>query len=211
VLDPELPDLRIGIGERQRVRRLRMREERRIEVKAESSLFRPVDPRLEVLGLELVAVGELVPVDAIAGMDVHAVLTRNEGEREVEIGGQFLKRAEESTNEIMLLAVVDGKVVGSAGVFAVGAKYKVRHRASFGISVAEAYQGLGIGTILTRACIECARKGNFEQLELDAVADNILAISMYEKVGFREFGRNPKGFKSRYCGYQELVSMLLEL
>lgn len=32
-----------------------------------------------------------------------------------------------------------------------------------------------------------------------------------EKAGFTEFGRNPRGFRSRLSGYQELVYMRLEL
>ena len=125
--------------------------------------------------------------------------------------GEFLRRMEESPNEIMLLAFLDGRLVGTASVGSVGQKYKLRHRASFGISVVKEFWGLGIGTALTRSCIQCARLGGFVQLELEAVADNTRAINMYEKAGFREFGRNPKGFNSRYSGYQELVSMLLEL
>jgi len=50
-----------------------------------------------------------------------------------------------------------------------------------------------------------------EQMELSVVAENSRAIDMYEKAGFVEFGRNPRGFKSRMSGYQELVYMRLEL
>ena len=101
----------------------------------------------------------------------------------------------------------------------VGSKYKVRHRADFGISVDQAYWGLGIGRALLEACIECAKKAGYEQMELSVVAENSRAIDMYEKAGFVEFGRNPRGFKSRMSGgfksrmsgYQELVYMRLEL
>ena len=34
---------------------------------------------------------------------------------------------------------------------------------------------------------------------------------MYERAGFTEFGRNPKGFKSRLTGYQEIIFMRKEL
>ena len=42
-------------------------------------------------------------------------------------------------------------------------------------------------------------------------ADNERAISMYRKAGFVEYGRNPKGFNSRVSGYNEIVSMRLEI
>ena len=85
------------------------------------------------------------------------------------------------------------------------------HRANLGISVEKAYWGLGIGRAMTEACIECARNAGYEQLELEVVSENESAIRLYESVGFKEFGRNPKGFRSRETGYQELISMRLEL
>lgn len=124
---------------------------------------------------------------------------------------EFLTQKAESPNEVEIVAFVDGKVVGTAGIDAVGSKYKVRHRAEFGISLLKEYWGLGIGRALMDACIRCARNAGYAQLELDVVADNARAISMYEKAGFVEYGRNPKGFHSRTKGYQELVYMRLEL
>lgn len=123
----------------------------------------------------------------------------------------FLNRKAESENEIEILAVVNGAIVGTAGIEAIGTKYKLRHRAEFGISVAKEYWGLGIGRALTLACIECARAAGYAQLELSAVSENRAAIALYESVGFREYGRNPKGFRSRTSGWQELVLMRLEL
>ena len=124
---------------------------------------------------------------------------------------RFLQEKAQSDNEIEILAEVDGVIVGTAGIERVGAKEKVRHRAVFGISVEKAYWGLGIGRALTRACVECAAAAGYVQLELDVVADNTSAIALYESEGFVEYGRNPKGFRSRVSGWQELVLMRLEL
>ena len=124
---------------------------------------------------------------------------------------QYLKRKTESKNEIEIIAVVDGKVVGCAGIEAVGAKDKVKHRADFGISVLRDWWGLGIGGALTRACIACAKKAGYLQLELQAVTENERALALYRKAGFVEYGRNPRGFRSRTSGFQELALMLLEL
>ena len=133
----------------------------------------------------------------------------NTGTAEAE--GQFLKAKTESVNEIELLAEIGGKVVGSAGIECVGAKEKVRHRAAFGIGLDKAYWGLGIGRALTRACIECARNAGYAQLELEVVAENQAALALYRSEGFTEYGRNPRGFRSRLTGWQELVLMRLEL
>ena len=123
----------------------------------------------------------------------------------------FLKQKTESADEIELLAELDGKVVGSAGISCVGRKEKIRHRAEFGISVDKAHWGLGIGRALTEGCIECARTAGYVQLELEAVAENKSALALYRSVGFQEYGRNPKGFRSRLTGWQEVVLMRLEL
>ena len=101
--------------------------------------------------------------------------------------------------------------MGSAGIGCVARREKTRHRASFGISVDKAFWGLGIGRALTEACIECAKTAGYVQLELEAVADNEKALALYRSVGVTEYGRNPKGFRSRFCGWQALVLMRLEL
>ena len=124
---------------------------------------------------------------------------------------KFLEEKKNSPNEVHILAVVDGKIAGTAGIGAVGKKYKVKHRAEFGISVLKEYWGLGLGRALAEACIRCAKDAGYVQLELNAVADNERAVSLYKSLGFREFGRNPRGFNSRTSGYQALVYMLLEL
>ena len=125
--------------------------------------------------------------------------------------GQFLEQKTASTHEIELIAFVDGKVAGTAGIEAVGTKDKVRHRAEFGISVLKEYWGLGIGRALLEACIKCAKEAGYAQLELTVVAENARAIALYQKAGFVEYGRNPRGFHSRINGYQEVVYMLLKL
>ena len=129
----------------------------------------------------------------------------------VQQEADFLKQKTESADEIELLAELDGNLVGSAGIHCVGRKEKIRHRAEFGISVDKAYWGLGIGRALTEACIECAGVAGYVQLELEAVAENKNALALYRSAGFEEYGRNPKGFRSRLTGWQEVVLMRLEL
>lgn len=110
---------------------------------------------------------------------------------------QFLKEKVESGNEIEIVAEVGNKIVGTAGIEAVGTKYKIRHRAELGLSVAKEFWGLGIGRALTQACIECAKAAGYIQLELNVSGENARALALYEKAGFVEYGRNPKGFLSR--------------
>ena len=124
---------------------------------------------------------------------------------------EFLKEKADSSNATELIALVDGKIAGTAGIEPVGEKYKVKHRAEFGISVLKEYWGQGIGRALTKACIQCAQDAGYDQLELTVVAENDRALALYRSLGFVEFGRNPRGFNSRVTGYQELVYMMLLL
>lgn len=130
---------------------------------------------------------------------------------DVEREARSLAETERSNNEVELVAVVDGKIVGSAGITAVGSRRKVLHRARFGISVLKEYWGLGIGRVLMEASIDCARRAGYTQLELEVVAGNERAVSLYRRAGFEEYGRNPRGYRSAAVGYQELVHMRLEL
>lgn len=100
----------------------------------------------------------------------------------VEQESQFLKEKAESEREIELLAIVDSVIVGTAGIEAIGTKYKVRHRAEFGISVVKKYWGLGIGKALLTSCIECAKTAGYNQLELKVVGMNGLDLSSMEEI-----------------------------
>ena len=88
---------------------------------------------------------------------------------------------------------------------------KVGHRARFGFSGPKDCRGLGIGRVLMESCIDSARRAGYSQLELEVVADNERALSLYRCAGFEEYGRNPRGYRSAASGYQELVHMRLEL
>ena len=125
--------------------------------------------------------------------------------------GKYLAKKTASDKEIEIIAEVDGKLVGLAGIEKTGDFFKLSHRAEFGVSVDKDYWKLGIGRALTEACIECAREAGYTLLELNAVAENTAALSLYKSVGFVEYGRHPRGFKTRPDGYQEVIYMYLEL
>ncbi|HEM3167700.1 TPA: GNAT family N-acetyltransferase [Streptococcus suis 92-1400] len=123
---------------------------------------------------------------------------------------QFLIEKENSDKEVYLCAIVDGCIVGTAGLNRKGHN-KIRHRAEFGMAIEKNFWRLGIGRALAMSCIECAKNAGYSQLELEVVGENRNAISLYKSIGFVEFGRNPRGFVSWHKGWQELVLMRLEL
>ena len=123
----------------------------------------------------------------------------------------FLEKKKESEREVEILAFLDGVLVGTAGVDAVGRYKKLRHRSVFGISVLRSYWGLGIGRAMTESCIECAKKAGYEVLELEVVKENIRAISLYSSLGFSVYGENNKAMKREDGVYQPMLLMSLEL
>ena len=58
---------------------------------------------------------------------------------------------------------------------------------------------------------ELAEASQEAPVELDVVAENTAARMLYEHVGFTEYGRNPRGFRTRSGAWQELILMRLEL
>ncbi len=129
----------------------------------------------------------------------------------VEYEEAYLKKKKEAECDAALVAEVDGVITGTAGVDLISRSDKVKHRAHFGISVDKDWWGIGIGRALTEACIECAKAAGYLQMELGVIADNERAISLYRSAGFTEYGRNPKGFRTRDGRWQEDILMRLEL
>jgi putative acetyltransferase len=92
-----------------------------------------------------------------------------------------------SANETVLVAVIEGKVIGSLGL----ARYENRraHVGSLGMAVHDAYAGRGAGSALMAAAIGQADNWlNLKRLELSVFTDNARAIALYERFGFEREG-----------------------
>lgn len=123
----------------------------------------------------------------------------------------YLEAKKNEVREVEILAIVDGRVVGTAGIDGVGRGMKVAHRCSFGVSILKEYWRKGIGRALTEASVECAKKAGYSQVELDVVKDNERAVRLYKSLGFIEYGENERGFKNKKGEYQSVVLMKLNL
>ncbi len=104
---------------------------------------------------------------------------------------------------VELLVFCNNKLIG---ISSVDMKDKTEsHEGVFGISIGKAYRGEGIGKKFMRLVLEEAEK-NLPQLRivtLGIFGNNTLAKSMYEKFGFKEYGRLPKGslHKGKYVDH----------
>jgi putative acetyltransferase len=88
----------------------------------------------------------------------------------------------------MLVAAIDGKVIGSAGMHPAENRRRA-HAASIGMAVHDAYAGRGAGRALMQGLIDLADNWlNYKRLELTVWTDNDRAIRLYEGFGFEREG-----------------------
>ena len=105
-----------------------------------------------------------------------------EGEKEL------FERMNNSSNEAMLVCIVEGKVAGNCQI-TWNNRIKTRHRASVAIALLKDYWNQGIGTRLFQELIRIAEENeNILQMELEFIEGNIRARALYEKMGFRITG-----------------------
>ena len=111
----------------------------------------------------------------------------------VEAEAEFISGMENSTDNVMLLAKSDEKIVGCASLNRLPRRMK--HRGDFAISVAKDYWNRGIGSQLLENIIAFARENDFEIIDLQVRSDNKSAIHLYEKYGFKKIGEHSAFFK----------------
>ncbi len=128
-------------------------------------------------------------------------------EGEKEILGQLL----ENPYHIMMAAVVDGKVAGNGSIGGIGEKRKIRHRCSLAIALYEEFWGLGIGTAMINYLLELAKGIGWTQCDLEVVAENEQAQSLYRKCGFIESGRRHNALRFDDGTYHDEILMYKDL
>ena len=73
-------------------------------------------------------------------------------------------------------------------------------------------RGLHIGEKLVSDCIKQAKKTGFKILQFNAVvATNMHARHLYERIGFKQLGTIPKGFKMKDGHYEDICPYFIEL
>ncbi len=86
------------------------------------------------------------------------------------------------------------------GIAAIDLKDKTEsHEGVFSLSVAKDFRGEGVGKLLMKLTLEEAIKNltDLKIITLGVFGDNDLAYKLYEKFGFKEYGRLPGGSKHK--------------
>lgn len=122
----------------------------------------------------------------------------------------FINRQNNSAGSCLIIGLLDGEHVGNCALVRMN-RNKYKHRAMISIALYQKYTGLGIGTIMMEKLFSIAKEQGIEQVELEVVADNKRAISLYEKMGFRISGIFPDNMKYKDGTYADAYWMMKKL
>lgn len=120
----------------------------------------------------------------------------------------FIRGMNESPDSFMMLAEVDGRLVGNCSVSALGSRIRMKHRCNIAIALYEEFCGQGIGKEMMMRLLDEAKNMGFEQAELEVVARNERAIALYQKLGFEQIGCIPRAMRHKDGSYDELIMMV---
>lgn len=103
----------------------------------------------------------------------------------------------ENYKAVMILALHNEKIIGISGI---DLKPRVEdHVGIFGITIAKEFRGDGVGKAFMKLVIDEAVKNltGMRIIILGVFANNPIAKSLYEKMGFIPYGNLPQGMKYR--------------
>ena len=107
----------------------------------------------------------------------------------VEAERSFIQSRLDSNTDVLYLVKHNGRIIGNGSVNSLSGR--MSHRAELGISVRKDYWGKGVGGMLMDVLIAFAREADFDILSLDVRSDNMRAIRLYEKYGFKKIATYP--------------------
>lgn len=105
-------------------------------------------------------------------------------------------------------ATIDNKVVGLVDIKQNGPRSK--HVGTIGLMVDQDYRALGLGKHLLKLILDQAKKSGYKIADLNVFDDNVIAIKLYEKFGFQQWGKLPKAL-FRQGKYSDRIHMYKNL
>lgn len=126
-------------------------------------------------------------IAAIVAERLPVLFTRDAPPAPEQVAAMIARNADDE--RACLLLALDGDAVVGMLDFSGHARAQQRHVGSFGMSVARAARGRGIGRRLLRALYAFAQQRGYRRLELEVFATNGPAIALYEGEDFVHEGR----------------------
>ncbi len=158
------------------------------------------------------AEGMLAYLRKTAGETDHLLRTPEEVTLTKDEEKAYLRGVLDSPRSMMVCAFRGPEPIGCVSFRPVGDRQRVRHRAECGIALCRDFWGLGLGSLLMREMLREAGNASYEQMELTVYADNGRAIRLYERLGFRVWGRRLNACKmpDGDCRDDLLMGLLLK-
>jgi RimJ/RimL family protein N-acetyltransferase len=101
---------------------------------------------------------------------------------------EFIDNISRQDNSLFIIAEYGGKIVGNLN-FSSGKRPRIMHTGEFGVSVLRDYWGKGLGAELIKYLIDWSENnGIVRKINLRVRTDNISAIHLYKKLGFKVEG-----------------------
>lgn len=115
----------------------------------------------------------------------------------------------EHPDALLLVARVDGKIVGMVD-FKVGTRRRIAHHGMLGLSLIPEFTGKGLGRLLMIELIQWAQQNQrVEALRLQVHRKNLVAIRLYESLGFKVEGCEVRGIKFDDGTFDDVLTMAL--
>ncbi len=161
------------------------------------------EPSMERLGSLLEFVNRLVEDDSFLTL-TGKPKTRTEEETWLKENLAYFNKGQ----GYMVWAVYDGKIIGQCDFRRGGTRDW--HTCTIGLMVDRDFRGEGIGKFLFEYILKKARKMKIKIAKLYIFDDNEIGKKLYQKFGFREFARLPKGFfrQGKYSAALQMYKVL---
>lgn len=124
----------------------------------------------------------------------------------VDQEAQRLAAAQNAPNFVMLVAECGEELVGVCGLSRMP-RARLVHRAAVDVSVRRAYWNRGVATRLMTQLMAMGEAAGVTVFALEVLEDNLPAIHLYEKLGFRTVGRMERFFRMPDGRYRAALMM----
>jgi RimJ/RimL family protein N-acetyltransferase len=122
---------------------------------------------------------------------------------------KYLERNQKSLTSKTFVGKVGNKIVSIGGVNG-SPRTRVEHNVDLGISVLKEYWNLGVGQHMMEHIVNyCRMTPMIKNIVLEVRSDNLGAIHIYKKIGFKEVGTLHRKMKIKDQYYDNIVMELL--
>ncbi len=126
----------------------------------------------------------------------------------VESETENIIKKNDSQREVMIICEIDDEFAGICSIYWKDFE-KVKHTANINIALCKKYWNLGIGTEMLKEMIRIAEEIRFiTQIKTSYIEGNYNARALYEKLGFKITGVEPRSIRLKNGQYLDQYEMM---